>query len=99
MENKQLITCSVQEFIEALRQGLGIAAFEGNVDSAPQVKKHYVFGLAGLAQLLGCSQSSASRIHRSGVIAAATKRSGRILIFDADLVMDLLSVKARKHSF
>lgn len=98
MTNKQLITCSVQEFIEALRQGLGLAVFEGNVDdSAPQVKKHYVYGLAGLAQLLGCSQSTASRIHRSGAIASATKRSGRILIFDADLVMDLLSVKVRRH--
>lgn len=98
MANKQLITCTVEEFIEALRHGLGLAAFEGNVvQEEPRAKKHYVYGLAGLAQLLGCSQSTASRIHRSGAIAAATKRSGRILIFDADLVMDLLAVKVRRH--
>lgn len=91
--NKQLFTLTAGEFVECLRQGLGDYAFEHD---EPIIKKHYVYGLAGLAELLGCSQSTASRIHRSGVLSAATRRTGRIIIFDQDLVMDILQVRKRK---
>ena len=36
--------------------------------SSEEEKKHYVFGFKGIAQLFGCSISTASRIKRSGVI-------------------------------
>lgn len=98
MKNNQLLLNStMEEFVEALRQGLGLALNgegEGSGKSYPQ--KHYVYGLHGLANLLGCSHSTAARIHQSGAVAAATCRSGRILVFDSDLAMDLLKVGQRR---
>ena len=54
-----------------------------------QVKRH-VYGLKGLAKLLGCSVTRACQINTSGVIEPALTRLGNLLIFDADLVLTLL---------
>ncbi len=59
---------------------------------APTSKRH-VYGLAGLAKLLGCSETTACKVNTSGVIDAALTRLGNLLIFDADLVLELI----KKH--
>lgn len=52
--------------------------------------KRHVYGLKGLAQLLGCSKTKACQINTSGVIDAALVKLGNLLIYDADLVLELL---------
>ncbi len=52
--------------------------------------KRHVYGLKGLAKLLGCSVTRACQINTSGVIDAALTRLGNLLIFDADMVLELL---------
>lgn len=98
MTNKLLLNTSLEEFIEALRTGLGLSLLEEDephTDWSPQ--KHFIYGMKGLAQLLGCSLSTANRIKKSGVLNAAIVQRGKIIVIDADLAMDLLRVKNKRR--
>ena len=100
MKEKLLLNTSLDEFIEALRTGLGLSLFneeEPHTDCYPQ--KHYIYGLKGLAQLLGCSLSTANRIKKSGVINAAMAQNGKIIVIDADLAFDLLRVHNKRNKY
>ena len=63
--------------------------------SSEEEKKHYVFGFKGIAQLFGCSISTASRIKRSGVIDDAITQVGRKILVDADKALALVKEKNR----
>lgn len=98
MTNKLLLNTSLEEFIEALRTGLGLSLLEEDephTDCSPQ--KHYVYGMKGLALLLGCSLSTANRIKKSGVINSAISQKGKIIVIDADLAMDLLRIQNKRR--
>ena len=98
IENKLLLNTTTEEFIEALRTGLGLATTaENSGDSAVMTKKHFVYGLAGLCKLLGCSTSTAARIKKSGVIDAAISQHGKIIVVDADLALELLNVQKKRN--
>ena len=58
-------------------------------------KKHYVFGFNGIAQLFGCSRSTAARIKNSGVIDDAITQVGRKILVDADKALALVKEKNR----
>ena len=97
-KNKTILNLTVREFIEVLQEGLGFSSpmvtdEQQMMQQNTRVQKHYVYGLKGLCTLLGCSLSTAARIKKSGAIDAATSQRGKIIVFDADLVLDLLSVK------
>ncbi len=94
--NKTLLSISVSEFIEAIRIGMA-ESMCGEQPEENNIKKHYVYGLKGLCMLLGCSLSTAARIKKSGAIDAATSQQGKIVIFDADLVIDLLNVQNKRR--
>ena len=53
-------------------------------------KRNLVTGLQGLANLLDVSYSTAYRIKRSKVLAKATFQVKRTIVFDADMVLDIL---------
>ncbi len=68
---------------------------------APDVKdfsepKKYVYGLAGLRELLQCSHPTAQRIKDSGKIPFI--QTGRKLIFEAEAVLKALSNKKGKKA-
>jgi hypothetical protein len=52
-----------------------------------------IFGLKGLAAMLGVSYSTAYRIKRSKILAKATFQVNRSIAFDADMVLDILCEK------
>jgi hypothetical protein len=52
-------------------------------------KPKYVYGLSGLAELLGCSKVTAHKIKNSGKIPFAN--IGKKFIFDQDKVIDAIS--------
>lgn len=52
--------------------------------------RNLVYGLKGLAALLGVSYSTAYRIKRSKVLSKATYQVNRCITFDADQVFSIL---------
>ena len=53
----------------------------------------YVYGLAGIAQLFGCSIPTANRIKKSGKIDRAITQIGRKIIVDVELALELAGKK------
>lgn len=72
-----------------LREALNISQSQNNNNS----EKKYVYGIGGIAKLIGCSMPTACRIKKSGKLDAAIKQIGRKIIVDAQLALDILSQK------
>lgn len=72
---------------------------EEQKESPPDVRKkqNYVYGVKGLATLVGCSLPTAQRIKKSGIIRSATYQFNKTVMFNADLVLELL--KADRSSY
>ena len=60
---------------------------EVTIKSSAKEQKHFVYGLAGLARLFGCSLPTANRIKQSGKIDRAITQIGR----KSSLTQNLLS--------
>lgn len=83
---------TVGQFIETILRPVireEIAMASAN-NPQPTTRKNTVFGLRGLMKILGCSKTTACKINTSGIIAGATFRKGNQLIYDADLVLELI---------
>ena len=90
--NKPLLTCTLGDFKTILAQALR----DNELDALAAVPpKRYVFGLAGLMSLFGCSISTAERIKQSGVIDQAISQVGDIIVVDAELALDLLRLSGK----
>lgn len=55
--------------------------------------RRYVYGIAGIAMLFGCSMPTANRIKKSGKISRAITQIGRKIIVDAELALELAGKK------
>lgn len=51
----------------------------------------YEYGLKGLAKILGCSISKASKIKSSGILDGAIIQKGNIIIIDKKKAMELFA--------
>lgn len=60
----------------------------------PNTQKKYVYGIAGIARLFGCSTPTANRIKHSGKIDKAITQIGRKIIVDAELALELAGRKS-----
>ena len=58
---------------------------------AKETNKKYVYGLGGLARLIGCSHPTAQRLKNSGQVPFT--QAGRKIVFDADAVLTALNKK------
>lgn len=56
-------------------------------------EKRHVYGIAGIAELFGCSKPTAHRIKKSGKIDRAITQIGRKIIVDAELALELAGRK------
>lgn len=72
-------------------QGTEIQPPDILMDSA---NKEYVYGMAGIAKLFGCSIPTANRIKQSGKIDKAITQIGRKIIVDANLALELAGRKS-----
>ena len=61
--------------------------------SSSKEEKRYVYGLAGISRLFGCSLPTANRIKQSGKINRAITQVGRKIIVDAELALELAGRK------
>ena len=57
----------------------------------PKQEEHLVYGIAGIAQIFGCSIPTASRIKKSGIINDAITQVGRKIVVNADKALELAS--------
>ncbi len=55
-----------------------------------KVNKNYVYGIKGIEEICNCSNSTAKRIKKSGVIADAIIQYGRKIIIDSEKARKLL---------
>lgn len=82
--DKYLFHLSVGEFLTLIEQ-----------PEQPKVKeydftdKKYVYGIAGIASLFGCSKTTAGKILHGGKIDKAVIRLGQKITIEADLAMQL----------
>lgn len=86
--NTRLIDLTVGDLMEL------IESIQGD-KTAPQAatapEKKYVYGIAGIAQIFNCSMTTANRIKASGRIDKAISQTGRIIVVDADLALELFN--------
>lgn len=59
-------------------------------------EKRLVHGLQGIAQLFGCSRTTASEIKKSGAIDGAITQVGRTIVVDAELALQLAKSRKKK---
>ena len=59
-------------------------------ESEQKPNKRLVYGIGGIAQLFNCSTTTANRIKASGKIDRAISQSGRMIVVDADLALELM---------
>lgn len=92
---KPLFQCTLGDLKAILTD---ILIGENQETISDKVNKRYVYGIAGLAKLFGCSLPTAQRIKSSGEIDDAISQIGSIIIIDADYALDIikLSKKYRK---
>ena len=62
-----------------------------STDNRPRL----VYGIKGIAQLLGISERQARYVTASGTISRAIRQQGRTIVTDADLALELFG---RRHS-
>lgn len=86
--NTRLIDLTVGDLMELIESIQGDKAAP---QAATPPKKKYVYGIAGIAQIFNCSMTTANRIKASGRIDKAISQTGRIIVVDADLALELFN--------
>lgn len=90
LKNKLLWQMTGEELLCLLQsEGVKEQAATPVIDTS----KKYVYGIAGIARLFGCSMPTANRIKQSGKIEKAITQIGRKIIVDADLALELAGHK------
>lgn len=82
--NKPLFQLTAGEFLLLLKESVS------EQPKQEEAQKRLVYGIAGIAQLFGCSKTTANRIKASGKIDEAITQCGRMITVDADLALSLL---------
>lgn len=90
---KRIIDLTLGELMDAIDERIEVAAQK---PEKPKAAKRYVYGLKGLAILLGRSKTTAARLKASGRIDAAITQVGALLIIDADLALKLAAGNKKK---
>ena len=56
-------------------------------------KKDYVYGIQGIADLFGCSRSTANRLKKTGVLNGAISQVGNLIVVDTEKALELTRIK------
>jgi hypothetical protein len=90
--NTRIIDITVGELLDLIKRTEQPAQPK---DFTPTSGKEYVYGLAGIAKLLGCSKQHAMRLKASGKLDEAIKQDGRIIVTDARKALELFGKKKK----
>jgi len=89
----RLIDLTAGQFLELIEEATQQQKVVVNPENPA---KPYVYGLAGIMELFGCSKNTASRIKRSGQIDAAITQIGGLIITDAKKALELRNLANSK---
>lgn len=84
--NTRVIDLTLGDLLDAVEARVKQAT-SSKTEADHQSDKHFVYGLRGLARLLGCSKTTAARLKASGKYDEAITQIGALLIIDADEVL------------
>ena len=90
--NKRLIDLTAGEFLELLRIAAGRQE-QPTITNQPKAGRKYVYGIAGIAEIFGCSNTTANRIKQSGDIDGAITQTDRVIITDVAKALELAGKK------
>lgn len=93
--NKPLWQMTGEEFLAIINEKKPAESAPAPTDREINPSKYYVYGLAGIARLFGCSIPTANRIKKSGVIGKAITQCGRKIIVDSELALQLAGRQPR----
>lgn len=98
LKEKPLFQATLGDLIEALNERVSNdnKGKDGRGNTNLSSEKRYVRGMKELAEVLHCSVPTAQRIKSSGVLDAAISQSGKTIIVDVDLALDLLRLSNKK---
>ena len=85
-----------EELLFLSRQTAHIDSHTASTQETP-TEKRYVYGIAGLCEIFGCSKPTAIRIKKSGRIDKAITQVGRKIVIDAELALELASSKPKPN--
>ncbi|MHA7110784.1 DUF3853 family protein [Sunxiuqinia elliptica] len=86
LKKKPLWQMTGEEFLELQKFENGEAPEIGNNEA---IREKYVYGLAGIAKIFGCSIPTANRIKKGGKIDKAITQIGRKIIVDVEMALEL----------
>lgn len=92
--NKRVIDLTAGELLELIQQGYKPQVV---VDTTKD-NKRFVYGLAGIASLFGCSKTTANRIKQSGRIDGAITQVGSLIIVDTEKALELVGKKVQRYT-
>lgn len=91
--NKRVIDLTAGELLELIQKGDKPQVVDTTKDN-----KRFVYGLAGIADLFGCSKTTANRIKQSGKIDGAITQVGSLIIVDAEKALELAGKKVQRYT-
>ncbi len=94
-DNKRVIDLTVAEFRQLLQEARSESPPPAVIDTT-KGGSAYVYGIAGIAELLGCSKTQANRIKQSGKLDPAITQVGRLIITDKEKALALAGKKDKR---
>lgn len=91
---KRLLDYTGEDLIELLNTYLKFPEQEA---VQPKDFKNFVYGIAGIAELFGCSKTTANRIKQSGIIDGAITQYGNKIVVNAEKALELAGRKKMKN--
>lgn len=82
--NTRIIDLTLGELLEAIESKL-----QANQPQPESQDKNFVYGLKGMAKLLGCSKTTAARLKATGRYDEAITQIGALLIIDGDRLLEI----------
>lgn len=83
----RLIDLTLRDVLDAVEERIRSVQADSKQPAQAANSRRYVYGLKGLAELLGCSKTTASRLKQSGKLDKAITQIGALIIVDADEVL------------
>lgn len=86
--NDRVVDAYIGELVDMIAERI-TPIIEQHINERQPADRNCVYGLKGLARLLGCSKTTAARLKASGDYDEAITQIGALLIIDADKVLEI----------